>query len=80
MSLVWVEQLRLMYSEAALAEKLAEWLCVGTEVPSDVYSMCTALHMCKAWAQGHRIDWDGPAALNAKQYFRSDQPSVGDGW
>lgn len=39
MSLVWVEQLRLMYSEAALAEKLAERLCVGTEVPSEVYSI-----------------------------------------
>lgn len=63
---------------SALAEKLAE-LCVGTEVPSRMYIMCTALHICKTWAQGHRTDWDGPAALKAKQYFRSGQSLVGDG-
>lgn len=74
-------QLRLRwYPEAALAEKLAEQLCVGTEVSPEGYSMCTALHMGKAWAQGHRADEDGPAALTAKQCCRSSQRLVGDGW
>lgn len=40
MRLVGVEQLRLRwYPEAALAEKLAEQLCAGTEVPSEVHSI-----------------------------------------